>query len=226
MKTIFIIGNGPSMKKEYLYELIKMNVDTLGMNVAYRFFNKLDWLPTYYTCLDGKVCDSHKGEFIKMMEEDNEIKEFIFYKENFPNYKNDRLLLKDSPPNFKNQRYVFVTTGSCAVRYAIEKGYKRIVLLGVDANYKEKVAERELMPNTRATFKLKEDPKDNPNYWFDGYQQKGDVYNIPNSPWHKNSWRELSQQIKEYDVEIIQTNKDFVFLNTKYVDFYDVIKNI
>lgn len=228
--TIVVIGNGPSMKKEYFDIIKNKGIDSIGMNSVYRYLKYINWWPTYYLGFDSKVTSSHKSEFIKLINDNNNgIKEFIFYEENFPELKNNsRVTLKTSPPKFKNQHFSHVTTGSCAVRFAIEKGYKNIILIGIDCNYKEKVAERELQKGTWGTFKLLEDPKDNPNYFFDDYQQKGDIYNIPNAPYHKASWIELATQKakNKLKVEIYQANPNFKVSGFKNVEFEKIIDEI
>jgi len=225
--TIVIIGNGPSMKKEYIDIIKDSNIDSLGMNSIYRYLNRIHWYPTYYTCFDSRVAGSHKKEFIKMMEDDNiNIKKFVFYKENFGDYSNNKLILKDSPPKFNKQSYNLVTTGSCSVRFAIEMGYKNVILTGIDANYKDKVADRDLVPGTRATFKLKETPENNPNYFFSDYQLKGDIYNIPNKNYHVASWMELLSTIRKFNINLIQTSDIFELPNVRNVEFKKIMKEV
>jgi len=219
--SILILGNGPSMKKEYFENIKELNIPSIGMNSAYRFYQRINWWPTYYVGFDSKVTASHRDSFIKMIKNhSNNIKEFLFYKENFPEKEfedYERLRLCGFPPRFQNQSYHHITTGTCAVRYAISMGYKNIYLFGINSQYVEKVAERSLEPNTTATFKLLETPKNNPNYFFEDYQLKNDVYNIPNSPFHLNAWRELALHKQMYSVNIYQTNKDFPLKEYPYI---------
>lgn len=225
--TVIVIGNGPSMKEEYIDIIKSNNIDSIGMNSIYRFLNRINWYPKYYCCFDSRVAGSHKNDFIKLMDnEDNNIKEFVFYQENFNDYDNKRLVKKGSPPRFKNQKYSLVTTGTCAVRYLIEKGYKNIILVGIDVNYKEKVAERSLVKGTRATFKLEETPQNNPNYFFEDYQLKGDIYNIPNRKYHESSWIELLMTIKQNNINLIQTSNNFKMPYIKNIDFNKIVKEI
>ena len=53
-KTILVLGNGPSLKK---FPFTSYEIPTIGMNVAYRYWEKINWYPTYYACLDDKVTD-------------------------------------------------------------------------------------------------------------------------------------------------------------------------
>jgi hypothetical protein len=230
--TIIIIGNGPSMKKEYFKVIQELGLDAIGMNSVYRYLKNINWWPKYYLGFDSMVTDSHKDEFIKLIEDKtNGIEQFIFYEENFPEYKNksnQRVVLKTTPPKFEGQSFSHITTGSCAVRFAIEKGYKNIVLLGIDCNYKEKVAERELQEGTWGTYKLLETPTQNPNYFFGDYQVEGDIYNIPNSPYHKNSWYELATQkvSNKITANIIQTSPNFFIRGLENISFEEVIEQL
>jgi len=211
MKPIVIMGNGPSMKKEYLDIIKDKKIDAIGMNAIYRLLKQGSWFPKYYVCFDSSVTGSHHEEFLDLIkDQSNGIYKFCFYKNNFKDLpENPRVILKDIPPQFSKQKYQYVTTGTCSARFAIEMGYDVLILVGIDCNYKEKVAERVTLPNTRATFRLTETPVNNPNYFFEDYQVKGDVYNIPNAPYHRNAWLELSKHLKSYNVKVIQTSHIF-----------------
>lgn len=221
MKSIVVIGNGPSMKKEHLQLIQDTETPSIGMNAIYRLLKTKGWFPRYYLCFDASVTGSHKKEFLNLIADDNNgIEKFCFYKVNFKDFEpNDRVILKEHPPNFKGQKFNYVTTGTCAVRFAIELGYDTIIITGVDCNYKEKVAERITLPNTRATYKLTETPKRNPNYFFDEYQVEGDIYNTPNAPYHRLAWQELAQQISSYRVRCVQTSPIFNIQGFENLDF-------
>ena len=71
MKNIIIMGNGPSLKN-FNFELLK-NKNVLGMNAAYRYWEKINWFPNYYACLDPIVALSHYSK-IKEYGETNKFK--------------------------------------------------------------------------------------------------------------------------------------------------------
>ena len=54
---------------------------------------------------------------------------------------------------------------------------------------------------------IKETPEKNPNYWFDDYQQKGDIFNVPKAGLYQmNSWKYLSLNCPK-DVEIFNCSQ-------------------
>ncbi len=50
MKTLYVLGNGPSLKEVDLKQL--NGRDTFGLNGAYRIYDSLNWYPKYYGLLD------------------------------------------------------------------------------------------------------------------------------------------------------------------------------
>lgn len=226
MPAIVVIGNGPSMKEEYLDLIRASGIPAVGMNAIYRLLRKKGWFPEYYLCFDASVAGSHKEEFSQLIkDESNGIKKFCFYKCNFKELgENPRVVLKDHPPRFQNQKFNYVTTGTCAVRFAIELGYDQIIIVGVDCNYKDKVAERRTLPDTRATYELTETPAHNPNYFFEGYQIKGDVYNVPNAPYHRLAWQELATQVSTFGVRCTQTSPAFQISGYESLGFNEALK--
>ena len=68
-------------------------------------------------------------------------------------------------------------TGTCASLYAYVLGFQKLHLLGMDCQYVEFLPECIKLKD--GTLKINETPKDNPNYYFNEYQQKGDIYNPP-----------------------------------------------
>lgn len=180
----FILGNGPSLKGFDFKKLT--NFSTIGMNAAYRYWDQINWYPTYYICLDDVVVKSHYQQIKKLIEESdkNGIREF-FLRDGFfdlcPELINHPKII--TYENFKKQnKLVFdckhVTTGSFAARYGIYKGYKELYMLGIDESYVNFIKESERRENI--TLEIVKDPKSNPNYFFDGYQKKGDLYQIAN----------------------------------------------
>ena len=217
-KILFVMGNGPSLGKimndENKLNILKNN-HTFGLNSAYRVYEKYDFWPTYFGCFDYIVNKSHKDNFEQLI-----------------NTKIQKLFLLGSPPHYQrlykniydNDKFMklnFIqypieknrplsksfdlfndmgSSGANAAQCGILMGYKKIVLLGCDCNYVEKIDEVEII-NGRLV--MKKTPKKNPNYWFDDYQQKGDIFNVPKAGlWQMNSWKYLSLNCPE-DVEII-----------------------
>jgi len=64
-----------------------------------------------------------------------------------------------------------------------------VSILGMDNDYVEFLPECKKLED--GTLEITETPKDNPNYFFNDYQRKGDIYNVPNGQTvHKTSWFE------------------------------------
>jgi hypothetical protein len=200
-KILFIMGNGPSLKEimtnpDYL-DVIRNN-HSFGLNAAYRAYEKYNFYPTYFGCFDYVVNDSHKEAFESLVLSDNSIQKFYFigtgekkqhlYKEQVVDHE------KFQKINFRDigvSRYPGISlgfdkyvnsgsSGSNATQIGIMLGYKRIVLLGCDCNYVEKLKEV-VHCDKLNIYKLMvtNNIETNPNYWFDDYQQVGDKFNVP-----------------------------------------------
>lgn len=63
MSRIFLIGNGKSLKQTPL-DLLK-NEDTMALNAIDLIYDKTDWRPTYYFCMDVNDHDTHKWQAIE-----------------------------------------------------------------------------------------------------------------------------------------------------------------
>lgn len=197
MSKLVVIGNGPSLKG-FDFSRLK-GVDTLGMNAAYRYWDQIDWYPTIYTCMDDKVTQTHHQQ-IKRLIDEGRIKHFFltrFMLDFYPELKDDaRIFFLEQlnehhkyqaakyglnfigSPYFKSSAPAKITTGSCAVRFGCFLGYTSIAIIGVDLEYQEistGVSRRDGI-GLEITQKI----TNNPNYFFDGYQDAGDSFNLPN----------------------------------------------
>ncbi|MFO3797802.1 MAG: hypothetical protein ACK8QZ_11070, partial [Anaerolineales bacterium] len=66
MPGIVVIGNGPSLKD---FDLPSIGYrPSIGMNAAYRFWDRVNWYPTHYVCLDDAVVVSHKESIVRLVE--------------------------------------------------------------------------------------------------------------------------------------------------------------
>ncbi len=201
--TAFVLGNGPSLRDVELSELSR--VATIGMNAAYRAWERIDWYPTHYCCLDEELIATHHEAIRSLIDEGRVETAFLtarmldfhpdlarhercFYLDSFRaggRWK-ERRKKYDLPYSeeeaFQSSAPSKLTTGAYAVRYAIFLGYHRLYLLGIDCNYVE------LLPAARKVgdiaLEMSATPDSNPNYFFDDYQQAGDRYNIPNPEVH------------------------------------------
>lgn len=199
--ALAVLGNGPSLKSVNLHEL--SDLQTLGMNAAYRYWDMIDWRPSHYACLDDALIETHAAEIRRLIDE-SRIQSFFltgrmlqlqpdlsghpklrFLDEFVPHWHATRgrelgLDLIDARP-FKSTRSELLTTGSYATRYGAWLNHRTILLLGFDLTYAT-------IPEAQSTGDLRlemtETPRTNPNYFFDNYQMEGDVFHVPNPPSH------------------------------------------
>lgn len=206
-RTIFVLGNGPSLRGVSLPALSPYA--TIGLNAAYRYWREIDWRPTYYCCLDTVVGMSHKDAIRELIEE-RQIEKFLLRSNLVAELgaaaEDVRVLNFDALRARKSiLREPTVTTGSHAALWAASMGYDRIILLGVDSQYKEFIEGAERREGIELeVIKAGE----NPNYFFDGYQQPGDRYNIPNPRpgLHVGAWRSAGVALARAGVEVYNGN--------------------
>jgi hypothetical protein len=183
--TVLVIGNGPSASLVDFEYLKLVNLPTCGMNSAYRLWEKINYRPNYYICMDSVVIKSHAPAISKLIDE-NRIESFFLrneFLELYPQYRHHpRISWFDEKRSEGNKLFEtnWITTGSWSLRWMIDLGYKFISVIGVDANYQEVL--KEASKTGKYELSINKTPKYNPNYFFDGYQQAGDAYNIPNDP--------------------------------------------
>lgn len=211
--VLFVIGSGPSLKGVDLTQLSPYA--SIGMNAAYRYWDEINWYPTYYCCMDLVVLESHREEIYRLIVEcgTNGIRLF-FLRDNILNWYPD---LADNPavifleklerdlPVFHWPRHP-VTTGSFSALFGWYLGYRQIYLLGIDLNYVEVLPDA--VQHENKVLELVADPTENPNYFFPGYQRKGDRYNIPNvAPnMHIRSWLQVQERLVGFPFEIVNLN--------------------
>lgn len=151
-KRCFIIGNGPSLNVDDLNKL--KDEDTFAFNRIFYMFEKTEWRPTYYMCVDSDVLSLNMSE-IQKLELDNIILSYIsknMIDSSIVDKKNIHFLYDYS--RFTVNRYAFdkpyiseeVSDHFCfcftvtydAIQLAMYMGYSEIYLIGVDHNYSVK----------------------------------------------------------------------------------------
>jgi len=228
-KPILIIGSGKS-SSQIDWDWLNNNkdkIDTFAMNSSYKIFQKLNFYPTYYANLDNVVIVSHK-EKLQALLDMKKIKK-CYYLDNVKFKENETYckVSKKQPPwdgvskNISNF-HTWANTGSDCVQLAIMMGYKEIYIIGVDG-YVEKIKEARYTSNN--TLVIKKTPKDNPNYWFPEYQEKGDSYNIPNATmWHKPGWDYSSKICKSLNIKYYNLSMNKNYITTIPFISYDKFK--
>jgi hypothetical protein len=231
-KPILIIGNGKSTQ-QIDWDWLKTNsnkIDTFGINSAYKMYDKLGFYPTYYANLDSVVIKSHKDKLQELLNKKIIKKCFylsnVNFEENETYYKIHKVFPGWSGISSNIHKFhSWANTGSDCVQLAIMMGYTDIYIIGIDG-YVEKIKQSKLTKNN--TLIITETPKDNPNYWFDDYQSKGDEYNIPNaSQWHVPGW-DYTNKICNYcniNIKNLSTTKDYV-KSIPFLDFSNFVDDI
>lgn len=213
---IFVAGNGPSLKDIDFNDL--KEIEWMGMNAAYRYWDTINIYPTYYCCLDTVVVKEHAENIVRLINEKKVKKAFL-----------SNAILELYPDLEKNKNVYFVeeilnsslgkhpiyqtkfsskkTTGSWSIRFLISLGYDEIYISGIDCNYVE------IVPGASLTgegleLEIVDDTKENPNYFFDFYQKKGDLYQIPNPESHFGNMHLQSLEAIAHDVRELNLNID------------------
>lgn len=247
-KLCVVIGNGPSLRGFRFSRL--SNVATLGMNAAYRYWDQIGWYPTHYCCLDDQLIETHHNE-IERLYATGKV-ETVFVHSRFFEHHPHRVGNKDFTSldqvsehwyNWRGKKQGLpklydlpmfllsdpskITTGSHAVRYAAYMGYDKIALMGIDLRYTEIIAEA--VPTQGVGLKITETPKHNPNYFFDGYQVQGDLYNIPNPDVHDGQLHTrafqlipLDFEINDVQIEVVNTNPNSILNDMDAIRFEEI----
>lgn len=217
--TLVIMGNGPSLK-DINFDILR-KVDTFGLNAAYRAYDKLNFWPTYFGCFDLRVVDSHIVEYQQLIKY-SPIKKLFFCtgknpllnfndKYQYINYKFGRVntpqytVDKTKIPNSFDKFWIYNCSGATAALIGMTLGYKKIILVGVDASYVNLIDGAQYDENgNKFDLIITKDIKNNPNYWFDNYQQIGDKYHVPNSDiYHIPEWNKLAELAKNHNIDIV-----------------------
>ena len=199
----FVLGNGPSLRGVDLHRF--EGTTTIGMNAAYREWERVGFYPTHYCCLDEELVTSHARAIAALLEDGRVESAFLtgrilelepeladddrclFFEsfrdgERMERRRRDFGLPRWSAPAFETAAPAKVTTGAYAVRYAIHLGHARVYLLGIDCNYVESLPAASEAGGI--ALKMDSTPEQNPNYFFDDYQREGDRFNQPNPEVH------------------------------------------
>ena len=211
LRRAVILGNGPSLKD---FDLTRLTgIDSFGMNAAYRHWDRIGWYPTHYACLDEVVGLSHKDDIARLIRDRARLGiRQVLLRANLigalgAEADTDAVVDFDALRR-TGKRYARdpVTTGSHCLIWAVESGYREIVLLGVDADYTELVPGAERGPGLELRIGAS---LPNPNYFFEDYQRVGDRFQVPNaSPGvHVGSWRAAASAASELGAIVLNANE-------------------
>lgn len=211
-RRLLIIGNGPSARllAEAGFDKLPEDMDTWGTTAAYRYFEKENWWPTYYALADRKVVYHHRENFARLLDDPK-----VTTKKFFFSWK-----VSDSP---RMELISHSSTGSFSLKKAVELGYREIYLIGMEGAYVEEILESRfltpeeieergfgvlnLSPAESKLLIIDKDPTYNPNYFFSGYQLKGDVYSLPQAHTHQANWDGVKSVAAEAGASVINLSK-------------------
>ncbi len=228
-KKLFVVGNGPSLRNLNFETL--QNHNWIGMNAAYRYWEKVAVYPDYYVCLDTVVIKSHREKIYELIinRKCNGIQLF-FLRETLLQFYPD---LKKIPEVIFFEDYVQspylegikeLTTGSFSTLFGAMLGYNLIFLLGIDLHYVQQLPEAKNVGGY--VLEMTQTPKNNPNYFFSDYQRKGDQYNLPysSSPdLHYNSWKIVKKRLEKFGIQTFNCNPDSEVDIFNYADINEIL---
>ena len=221
MKEIFVLGNGKSLEN-FDFNILKEK-EWIGCCLAYRYWKETNIYPTHYCCVDSVVLKNNLQD-IKDLIVNEKCKTFLLSASIIKEW-NDILKYKNVYyiEQFKRQsghpfrNLIDYCSGSSATTYAYCLDADVIHLLGMDCNYVEFIPE--CVKLNDGTLKIIKQPQNNPNYFFNGYQQVGDIYNPPNTERiHKESWQDVRNLIILFN---ILRQKDIMLYNYNDNDTLD-----
>lgn len=190
MNKVAILGNGKSLSD---IDFTIFGCDTIGLCLAFRYWEKVNWYPTHYVCVDSVVIKSNI-EDIKNLIINKKCDKFLLSIEIiklFPEIQEyNNIYYIEHLRSLSDCVFRYMPSwcsGSAAYIFSILLGYTDISLFGIDCNYVEFLPETKKMSD--GTLVISKTPKHNPNYFFDDYQREGDNYNVPNGKTvHYQSW--------------------------------------
>ena len=212
-REIYIIGNGKSLK-DFDFNFLK-DKKWIGTCLGFRDWDRTGIYPTHYCCVDDTVCHCHRNKILEMIEQ-KKCESFLLCGSLWKSDIGDKLKEFKNVIPFQNLMFGKITnhennlpnpfrylvdycSGTSASLYGYMLNYETIHLLGMDCEYVEFIPECIKLDD--GTLKITETPKENPNYYFNDYQQKGDIYKPPNvEKIHCNSWQDLRNIFLLYNI--------------------------
>lgn len=199
----FILGNGPSLNETDL-SLLKDEV-VFACNAVFLLFDRIDWKPAYYTCVDSQVLPDRAAEIDAMLEGNPSI--VSFFPAEVQEHGGDRqrqpgrTLIPDRP-----NRYFFNevpgsiealptsmfsldaavrviqphTVAVTMLQLAAYMGFSEIYLVGCDMRYSVPDTVRRGDGNSADDLRLTSQRDDDPNHFDTRYFGTGRKWHVPN----------------------------------------------
>ncbi len=237
-QTALLVANGCSTRDliDYGLDRLPKALLTIGMNFAYRYFERTDWFPDVYGFCDAKTLVNKVEDLAALVSRHpnttfhaaRRVSQLCVVRtdenaDKLDACRTDRGLEKEygfdrfrrtvtielpKAPNLKEIKHGPTGVGLSGV--AIGMGVKRILLIGADADYVERIPEAVdhpedgHLPETYRRLIISKPIDKHPNYFFDDYQRVGDIYSTPRAATsHITGWTSVAQLAAENGVEVI-----------------------
>jgi len=203
-KRLFIMGNGPSLNKMDL-GLLKNDI-VFGCNSCFLLYDRIQWRPKYYTCVDTRVFPDRASDILKMHLDYPDITMFfpeflrvydgkgtrtstkdlikpdsnVFF---FNDYPADNKTLPHSAFSLDAEKGLVIpnTVTITMLQLAYFMGFKDIYLIGCDTSYvvpKSVVQDGPEVGSKEKLF-LTSTEDDDPNHFSPAYFGKGRAWHNP-----------------------------------------------
>jgi len=220
-KHIYVVGNGKSLER-LNFEFLR-DKEWIGCCLGFRHWEELGFYPKYYVNVDPVVLKHHLSS-IKDMIIKGTSKLFLLdasiiqHWPEIQTYKSVVFLqqFKQQPNNpFRN--LIDWCSGTVATTLAYVLGFDTINILGMDCKYVEFIPECTKLKD--GSLKIYSPIMKNPNYYFKGYQRKGDIYQPPNTDRvHKQSWTDVRNIFLLFN---LITQREVMIFNYNYLETLD-----
>lgn len=223
-KTVFLIGNGPSLNKTPLF-LLK-NEHTMVFNRFSLMLDRLNWSPSFYSTTDDLVLQNIIDEAIGISEiakysffPDISFRGKVFFKK-FP--KKDNILWINQKPKLGfSTKLPDVFLGGTTIYEGIQilkyLGFNKIVLLGVDMNYKVHTTAKKI----NSASEIVSTKNDDPNHFDPRYFGKGKKYHQPEKHVLDNIFNSL-RFLRDYAINC----EDFEIVNASIESKLDYFRMV
>ena len=217
-ESVIVVGNGPSLNQHDLDELV--GIPSFAANAIYLIFERTNWRPDYYSCVDTVVLPDRKEEISKWIDRLTHtlfffpekiythdcagspvcVKNYIKPRPNARFFKTQMLDLKGPQENvFSLSKDDFIvepmTVTITLMQLAVKLGAKRIFLIGCDTEYEipetAKVLDKD---DNRVDKRIVLDEDNDPNHFDPRYFGKDKLWHTPNPKLM------ISHYEKSYDV--------------------------
>ena len=224
-KTVYLIGNGPSLNKTPLF-LLK-NEYTMVFNRFGLMLERLNWTPFFYSTTDDLVLENIIDEAIDHSKvakysffPDISFRGKVFFKK-FPK-KNNILWLNQIPKLDFSNKLPDVFLGGTTIYEGIQilkyLGFTKIVLVGVDMNYKIHNTAKKISEYGSEIVSSKDD---DPNHFDPRYFGEGKKYHQPEEHVINNIFNSL-----KFLSKYVNKCNDFEILNASIESKLDYFKKI